>query len=329
MKNNLAQIRDLMGKGHYPDLAQKLKNDNIDLDAIVAEESKQMLEIDRRLKAGLIVNPLPHSQELPYGCSRLEHDEHRGTWQIGLGKFSGLYVMGSIAIYEDLAWYHVSFSRRGEMPSYRDVKLVKDYWFGDDLITGYSVEQIEGLGRSFRIKMLLTQSPIVLTLALTVLDAAALYCELQKATMQLAHGDPASETALVVAEWSAEILRAIAADQRVGNFRDRHEFARLLALPTLTKLTTEEQYLVTTQIEAAIDGLDPDIEVSVSVKPYTAYLAISCLQLRTRDPICGMLNEIRHYIRKLSEGIEQICPEASWMLERGWHPEFDGGMGCQ
>jgi hypothetical protein len=132
VKNNIAQIRDLMGKGHYPELARKLKAKDINIDAIALEESKQMLEIDRRLKAGSIDNPLPHSEQLPHGCSRLEHDEHRGTWSIDLGKFSGLYVMGSIAIYENLAWYHVSFSRRGEMPNYRDVKLVKDYWFGDD-----------------------------------------------------------------------------------------------------------------------------------------------------------------------------------------------------
>jgi hypothetical protein len=132
LKNNIAQIRDLIGKGHYSDLAQKLKDGNINIDAIAAEEYNQMLEIERRLKLGSIDNPLPYSQELPYGCSRLENDEHRGTWSIGLGKFSGLYIMGSIAIYENLAWYHVSFSRRGEMPNYRDVKLVKDYWFGDD-----------------------------------------------------------------------------------------------------------------------------------------------------------------------------------------------------
>lgn len=132
MKNNLAQIRDLMGKGSYPDLSKKLKDGNIDLDAIVAEESRQMVEIERRLKLGSIVNPLPKPKQLPYGFDMPEHDAHRAVWIAKLGKFQGLFVMGSIAIYEDLAWYHVSFSRRGAMPDYNDITMIKDCWFGKD-----------------------------------------------------------------------------------------------------------------------------------------------------------------------------------------------------
>lgn len=90
-------------------------------------------------------------------------------------------------------------------------------------------------------------------------------------------------------------------------------------------LTKDQQDLATEQLEIATDGLDPDIEISVKIKPWIAYLLISALQMRTRDLSCGMLNEIRHYIRQLSQGIVMICPEASWMLERGWHPEFDEG----
>lgn len=30
-------------------------------------------------------------------------------------------------------------------------------------------------------------------------------------------------------------------------------------------------------------------------------------------------------IAELKGAIVQLCPESSWMMERSWHPEFDGG----
>ena len=102
---------------------------------------------------------------------------------------------------------------------------------GDEQIETYTPEQIEGLGRSFRICMLLEQNPVILCLNLTVLDAAALYCELQKAAIALSYHDPASDTANAIRDWVPEILTAIAQDDRIGNFRNRHEFARVISLP--------------------------------------------------------------------------------------------------
>lgn len=134
MKNNIAQIRDLSKKGVYPALAQKLKQGNINIDAIVAEEYNQMLEVERRLKCGIITNPLPKKSQLPYGFNSPDEDgSHRAAWFAQVGRFQGLFVLGLIAIYEDLAWYHVSFSRKDKIPSYQDITMIKDEWFGKDL----------------------------------------------------------------------------------------------------------------------------------------------------------------------------------------------------
>ena len=92
----------------------------------------QMVEVDRRLKAKIITNPLPKPSDLPYGFDMPENDGHRAVWIAKLGKYQGLFVMGSIAIYEDLVWYHVSFSRRDRIPSYEDICIIKDCWFGKD-----------------------------------------------------------------------------------------------------------------------------------------------------------------------------------------------------
>lgn len=68
-----------------------------------------------------------------------------------------------------------------------------------------------------------------------------------------------------------------------------------------------------------------DIEIDLPIPAYTAYLLCAILQIRLKDPDCGTKEPIRHYINMLESAIVQLCPEARWMMERNWHPEFDGG----
>ena len=132
MKNNIAQIREEINAGQHQNLATTLRKKGIDLDAIVAAESSNMLEVSRRMNLGLITNPLPKAIDIPYGFAANQDVAHRGIWTAKVGKYQGLRLIGSIAIYDDLAWYHVSFSRPDRIPSYKDITMIKDVWFGKD-----------------------------------------------------------------------------------------------------------------------------------------------------------------------------------------------------
>ena len=132
MMNNINRIRNLINQGEYPDLAARLQTNNVDLDALVAEESCQMVEISRLINSGRIIDPIPKFTDLPYGFTTVEREGTRGIWRATYGKGDGLLVIASIAIYENLAWYHVSFSRSDRLPDYKDIRLIKDNWFGDN-----------------------------------------------------------------------------------------------------------------------------------------------------------------------------------------------------
>jgi hypothetical protein len=66
-------------------------------------------------------------------------------------------------------------------------------------------------------------------------------------------------------------------------------------------------------------------DIKVPIGGYEAYLAIGCLQLMSRNTESKIIDTIRHFIRTLSDGVVRLVPEVNWLIERGWHPEFDGG----
>lgn len=88
----------------------------------------------------------------------------------------------------------------------------------------------------------------------------------------------------------------------------------------LAQVLIDRQYKDDDQLLALFESIDPEIKINVPIPCYTAYLAIGCLQLILRSSERRMLDDVRHYIRALSEGIVQIAPEVNWLLERGWHP---------
>lgn len=51
---------------------------------------------------------------------------------IRLWFYQGMLVVASVANYEGIEWLHVSFSRRSRMPSYEDMKMVRDHFFGEE-----------------------------------------------------------------------------------------------------------------------------------------------------------------------------------------------------
>ena len=47
--------------------------------------------------------------------------------------FNGLHVLASVIQYEDRKeWLHISFSRKNRMPEYKDMKLVRNSFIGED-----------------------------------------------------------------------------------------------------------------------------------------------------------------------------------------------------
>lgn len=169
-------------------------------------------------------------------------------------------------------------------------------------------DHLEACGRAFRAKMLLERHPTDIVLCLGLLDAVALYSELNHAVWILNSNDPTSETALLVGSWieCLPILIAPHAPELARVLIDKVE-ANCWLLPDL------------------LGAINPNLQIDIPIPAYTAYLAIACLQLMSRNPNSRILDNIRHYIRTFSAGILQIVPEVNWLLERGWHPEFDGG----
>jgi hypothetical protein len=89
---------------------------------------------DQRLADGTITNPIPYLPSLPYGVIQEERTPTTAAHRaLRCGTRSGLLILSAIAIYDDRAWYHVSFSRGDRIPSYQDATWVKQYWFGDNV----------------------------------------------------------------------------------------------------------------------------------------------------------------------------------------------------
>lgn len=48
-------------------------------------------------------------------------------------EYNGLRVMASAVIYPDgREWLHVSFSRKNRVPDYKDMKMIRDHFFGEE-----------------------------------------------------------------------------------------------------------------------------------------------------------------------------------------------------
>jgi hypothetical protein len=65
-------------------------------------------------------------------------------------------------------------------------------------------------------------------------------------------------------------------------------------------------------------------QIEVRIPGYTAYLLILLLQFIVRDRVIpDRDDEMREYISKFEGGVYQVCPAARYLVEMGWHPEFD------
>jgi hypothetical protein len=192
-------------------------------------------------------------------------------------------------------------TRRGEF------SIQHEYVFmlvGDDTTT----DELEAFGRSYRAKILLEQSAVGITVCMQLLDAIAIYSELGQAVWIIGSNDPESETAELVGNWLDTVPPAIAPHA-----------------PELAQVLINKREEDCDKMVGLLESIDRELEIKLSIAPYTAYLAIASLQLMSRNPNSKILDNIRHYIRTLSAGILQIAPEVEWLIERGWHSEFDGG----
>jgi hypothetical protein len=175
---------------------------------------------------------------------------------------------------------------------------------GDDTSPDY----LEAFGRAYRAKMLLEQVPVPIVLVVQLLDAIALYSELGQAVCMVGSNDPKSETAELVGNWLDNIPPAIA------------QYA-----PELGQMLIDKREEDCDRMLSLLQSTDCTQEVKVPIGGYEAYLAIGCLQLMSRNTESKIIDTIRHFIRTLSDGVVQLVPEVNWLIERGWHPEFDGG----
>lgn len=84
-----------------------------------------------RLLAGDLINPIPFPDALPFGFRAVGNPNAITKAHLGTkNTTAGLLVMASLLIVEERVWYHVSFSREHRLPSYADLRLVKQHWFG-------------------------------------------------------------------------------------------------------------------------------------------------------------------------------------------------------
>jgi hypothetical protein len=103
------------------------------MEPIIELEEQQYALITQRLADRTLVNPIPFTDKLPYGFRLVGPQNPLSKGYLGTkGKSGGLLVQAGLAIFEDKLWYHVSFSREHTLPSYTDLKLVRDHWFGAD-----------------------------------------------------------------------------------------------------------------------------------------------------------------------------------------------------
>jgi hypothetical protein len=84
--------------------------------------------VDRRVVEGSLIDPLPSF--LPYGINIVCREQCYGAYRADMGIWKGLTIMASVGIWDDQAWYHVSCARRDRSPDYKDLKMLKDVWFG-------------------------------------------------------------------------------------------------------------------------------------------------------------------------------------------------------
>jgi hypothetical protein len=177
-----------------------------------------------------------------------------------------------------------------------------DQLIGDDT----TADDLEAFGRAYRVKHFLMRSKTVFAM-LTINDAIVMYCETTYALFQLNPVD--SECRQIVDLWMPVIIRSI----------EQHS-------PPLAKILRRSEVMPSDLVPyMSVEYFDTvaDIEIELPIPAYTAYLLCAVLQLRLRDPECPTTEPIRHYIKMLEGAIVQLCPEASWLMERNWHPEFD------
>ena len=161
-----------------------------------------------------------------------------------------------------------------------------------------SPDQLEGMGRTYRVRHFLTRSNPI-QIVLTIDDAICLYCESKYALYQI--GD--SPSGEMVDLWLLIIIREVA--------KHSHDLVKVLLRDEATQADFDRVYSGG-NFEKLVD-----IEIKMSIPAYTAYLLTGVLQLRLRDPDCSIPDPIRHYLKTLESAIVQLCPESSWLLDRG------------
>jgi hypothetical protein len=71
--------------------------------------------------------------ELPSGVRLIERRLDGAAYRVQNGRFAGLVVVASVAVERDKKlWLHVSCSRRDRLPSWDDMKFVKQVFIGED-----------------------------------------------------------------------------------------------------------------------------------------------------------------------------------------------------
>jgi hypothetical protein len=125
MNNNITEVNFLDARTKVRDL------DDPELLAIEEIAVAGASKVCERLNAGLFTYPIPPLRDLPYGTKSIGSSRTGARYRSVKDK-KPILIVASLAVYEDLVWYHVSFSRADKLPSYSDRAWVKKYWIGED-----------------------------------------------------------------------------------------------------------------------------------------------------------------------------------------------------
>jgi hypothetical protein len=164
-------------------------------------------------------------------------------------------------------------------------------------------DELEGLGRTCRIRLLLEEFGSF-ALVMSITDAICLFCE---STYGLNAFEEASFTRLAIAAWLPHII----------------EMIEPLSVVTAKFLKRE---LFGDEKLGIADHLDSiaDLKVELRIPAFTAYLLVGVLCMRLRsDSGCTIKQDVHRHATILQTGVMTACPEAAFLLERAWHPEFD------
>lgn len=98
---------------------------------LALEEATIYRKTKQRLLDTQIALPFPDS--LPDGVRCIEEGGYNRVWRIQRNQHRGLLVMADVTVKsDDKLWYHVSFSRAKNIPTYADCLYVKEVFVGAD-----------------------------------------------------------------------------------------------------------------------------------------------------------------------------------------------------